>query len=485
MSPLTTQNKSIALIVGATFFLVLLDSSIIVTALPAMARDFGVATVDLSVGVSAYLLAVAAFVPVAGWLSDRFGPRKVFLFSIVVFALASALCGLAESLPQFIAARVLQGMGGALMTPVGRILVLNHTPKNALVGAMAMITWPAMTAPVLGPVLGGFITTYFSWQWNFYINLPLGALALVAAHLWIPRQDQLVRRPFDTVGFLLSAGGLICLLYGLESFAHSWLSPPQTVLLMALGTLLGWLAVRHLRGRENPILNLRPFAIPTFAMTNIWSGTYVRAGINAAPFLIPLFFQEVCELTPLQAGGYLLVYFVGNLGMKSITTITLRLFGFRSVLLVNGILSGALVILCGFIATDTSDLVIMPALFLAGGTRSLQYTALNTLTFVDIPPHQRSSAAPLSSMLMQVSMVLGIALSAVTLHGSQWFAGRDQLHQTDFQIAFTIMGALACVFSLGFLRLPRQAGAEVSGCDPQTSFGARVRQLRYGSRHHS
>lgn len=470
MPTLTAQARSIALIVGAAFFMVLLDGAIIVTALPVMAKDFGVRPVDLSVGISSYLLAVAVFVPLAGWLADRLGARKIFLFSIIVFSLASVLCGLAENLPQFVGARILQGLGGALMTPVGRIIVLNNTPKNALVIAMSMITWPALTAPVLGPAVGGFITTYISWQWNFYINLPIGVLVYCLARAVIPRGDVPIIRPFDWLGFALTSGALIALLYGLESFAHSWLTVLQSTLCTVLGLTLGYVAVAHLKRRDNPILNLRPFSALTFAIGTIGAGIYVRAGINAAPFLIPLYFQEIMGLTPLQAGGYLLVYFLGNLGMKTVTTRLLRLFGFRNILTLNGLLCGIFIMLCGLFSVEAHFLWVMPVLFFAGVTRSMQYTALNTMAFVDIPPQQRSSAAPLSSMLMQVSMVLGIALSAVILHASQWYADRTVVASLDFKLAFWIMGGMVCAFSFAFLRIPTDTGTEVSGYDPRKTF---------------
>ncbi len=443
--------------------MVLLDGAIIATSLPAMATSFGVAAVDLSVAISVYILAVAAMVPLAGWTSDRFGARTTFLCAIVVFTVASLACGAAQDLPEFIAARALQGVGGAFMTPVGRMLVLRNTRKSELLQATALITWPALMAPVIGPAVGGFVTTYFSWRWNFYINAPLGLLAFILAWSLIPRHPPEQRRAFDFPGFLLTAGALLGLLYGLESFAHQHFSKTGSCLLFATGALLACLAVRHLKRSPQPLLNLDSFRCHTFAMSTLWAGTYVRTGINATPFLLPLLFQLGFGMTPLEAGGYILVYFLGNLGMKTITTLVLRCFGFRRVLLVNGVLCGAAIAACGFFTQDTARVVMMVVLFFAGLTRSMQYTALNTLAFADIPDHWRSSAATLSSMLQQVSMVLGIAMGVILLRGSQYLAERQELALIDFHVAFIGMGILVVIASCVFLRLSPDAGAEVTG----------------------
>lgn len=460
---MSRQARYIALIVGGAFFMVLLDSAIIATSLPRMAQTFGVKPVELSIGISMYLLSVAAFVPLSGWLSDRYGARRIFLLSIIVFVGASLACGMADTLETFVLARAAQGLGGALMTPIGRVIVLNHAPKNELVRAMAYITWPALTAPVIGPVVGGFITTYFSWRWNFWINLPIGLLAWILVWRVIPATPPVARRPFDPWGFVLSAAALIAFLLGLESLAHQWLPLLQSLALAAIGVILGVAALRHLRRTPYPLLNLGTFKIPTFAITSIQAGTYVRVGINATPFLLPLLFQLGFGFTPLEAGTYVLVYFLGNLGMKSITTAALRWFGFRSVLVINGVICGLFVAVCGFLSPALGKFWIVVILLCAGLTRSMQYTALNTLGFADIPGSLRSSAATINSMLMQVSMVLAIAFSALLLNGSRFLAQRDAVAPPDFTVTFIAMGLLVAGASLVFVMLPRDAGAEVSG----------------------
>lgn len=457
------RARVVALIVGSSFFMVLLDGAIIATSLPRMATAFGVSAVELSIGISIYILSVATFVPLSGWLSDRFGARRIFLLAIVIFALASIACGAAGTLPQFIAARALQGLGGAFMTPVGRVLVLRNTRKSELVQATALITWPALIAPVIGPVVGGFITTYFSWRWNFFINVPLGVVAFALAWHFIPHQTPEPRRTFDLPGFVFSSGALLCLLYGLESFAHASLPAAYCAALLALGSLLAVIAVRHFRATAEPLLNLSPFALQTFSLATLWAGTYVRTGVNATPFLLPLFFQLGFGYTPLEAGGYILVYFLGNLGMKTLSTLTLRSFGFRSVLVVNGLLCGASIAVMALFTPTAAKALLIAVLFIAGLTRSMQYTALNTLAFADINDQQRSSAATLTSMLQQVSMVLGIALSAAVLNTARLTSARQELELMDFQIALVVMGAVVALASLAFLKLPHDAGAEVSG----------------------
>lgn len=460
---MSRQARHIALIVGGAFFMVLLDSAIIATSLPRMAQTFGVKPVELSIGISIYLLSVAAFVPLSGWLSDRYGARRIFLISIIVFVAASLACGAADSLEGFALARAAQGLGGALMTPIGRVIVLNHAPKNELVRAMAYITWPALTAPVIGPVVGGFITTYFSWRWNFWINLPIGLLAWVLVWRVVPATPPVARRAFDPLGFVLSGGALIAFLLGLESIAHQWLPLLQSLSLVVGGIILGVVALYHFRRSPQPLLDLSIFTVPTFAITSIQAGTYIRVGINAAPFLLPLLFQLGFGYTPVEAGFYVLVYFLGNLGMKTVSTAALRWFGFRSVLVINGALSGLFMAVCGFLSPELGKFWIVAILLCAGLTRSMQYTALNTLGFADIPGNLRSSAATINSMLMQVSMVLAIALSALLLNGSRWVAQRDAVATPDFAVAFVVMGLLVMGASLVFLKLPKDAGAEVSG----------------------
>ncbi|MER8981926.1 DHA2 family efflux MFS transporter permease subunit [Mesorhizobium sp. M0870] len=466
LSETATNARRVALIVAIAFFMQLLDSTIISTSLPQMGASFGVSPVAMSIGITVYMLTMAVFVPLSGWLADRFGARNIFLLAIVLFTLASLACGLSQTLTQFVAARVVQGLGSALMTPVGRILVLRNASKSELLNATALITWPALFAPVVGPVLGGFITTYLSWHWNFFINIPLGVIGLSLVARFIPGDREADPKPLDWPGFFLTSAGLALLLYGLERIAHPEDGVLPTALLIVAGIVIGWLAVRHLRRAPHPLLDLSSFKVLTFAISTLAAGTIFRVAINATPFLLPLLFQVGFGLSPVDAGLMILAYFLGNLGMKTVTTPTLRRFGFRSVMVVNGIIASASIMACGAISPQTPQALVVALMLIAGLTRSMQFTALNTLAFADIDAAQRSSAATLSSMLQQVAMLFGVAVAAAILNLSQIVRDRPALDLLDFRIAFLAIGAIGLVAALRFLVLPPSAGAEVSGHSP-------------------
>lgn len=461
------RARVVALVIAVAFFMQLLDGTIVVTSLPQMGRDFGVAPVAMSIGLTVYLLTMAAFIPLSGWLGDRFGARNVFMVSIGVFTAASLLCGLSSSLEHFIVARAVQGFGAALMTPVGRVIVLKNAPKSELVNAVALITWPALIAPVIGPLVGSVITTYFSWHWNFHINVPIGLIGLALVWRFVPDQRQSDTGQLDIPGFLLSALGLTLLLAGLETFTQGTATLPLVALLLAGGGILGVAATWHFRRVANPLLDLSAFRVQTFALSTLSAGTALRTSINSTPFLIPLFLQLGFGYDAISAGTYLLVYFAGNLAMKTVTTRTLRIFGFRRVLVVNGLIAGGSVVACGFLTTATPQPVALMLLFLAGLSRSMQFTALNTVGFADIAPAQRSSASTLSSMLRRVSMLLGIAVAAAILNLSGLLRAGTGTPLIDFRWAFAVVGAIGMIASLRFLALPPDAGAEVSGHRPK------------------
>ncbi len=468
MSSLRSESRLIALIVATSFFMQSLDGSIMNTSLPQMAGSLQVAPLDLSIGITIYMLTAAAFVPVSGWLADRFGARRIFIWSIVVFTGASLVCGIATNLWQFTAARALQGLGGALMTPVGRLIVLRNTEKNQLIDAMALITWPALAAPIIGPALGGFITTYISWRWNFLLNVPLGIIGVWMVLRHVPRLAGEHSHQLDWPGFILSATAMIAVLYGLELLSHaqnSWVSHdwvlPGTLTLLGIG--FSWLSVRHFRRAPQPLLELSALSIQTYRLTTVTAGTCFRTAINATPFLLPLLFQVCFGLTALAAGGYLLVYFIGNLGIKPVTTPILKRFGFRTVLVTNGCLAGMSIILCALFTADTTPWLIMAIVLFAGITRSMQFTSLNTLAFADTTPAQRSSATTLFSVFNQVGGVLGVALSTLVLNFALLNQTQTQAGLNEIRLGFVVMGVVAILASLTYLKLPADAGAEVIG----------------------
>ena len=462
------RNRSVlvALLVAGTFFMENLDGTIIATALPRIAESFGVAAVDLNIGMSAYLLTLAVFIPASGWLADRFGARTVLSWAIAVFTLASLLCAVSNSVPAFTAARVLQGLGGAMMVPVGRLAVLRNTEKKDLVKRIATITWPGLAAPVLGPPLGGFITTYADWPWIFLLNLPLGVAALAMTLRIVPNDHAGERRRFDGIGFLLTGGACFGFMYGLELVAQpgdrGWAGGG-----LLLGSLLlAALAVRHARGKVAPMLDLSALCVQTYRVT-LAGGSLFRMAISAVPFLLPLMFQLAFGLDAFHSGLMVLAVFAGNLMMKPLTTPVLRRLGFRGTLLCNGLLSAATILACAFLTPQTPVPVILALLFVSGLARSMQFTALNTLAFADVPPGRMSGANTLFSAVQQMALGLGIALGAVVLRLGQSLHGEGGVPSLgDFRLAFLLVAALALLSLADVLRLPHDAARLVSGHQP-------------------
>jgi EmrB/QacA subfamily drug resistance transporter len=329
-TPSPTHIGWLPYIVAATFFMEYLDTTVIATALPQMAHSFGVGPNALSLGMTAYMLALAIFIPVSGWVADRYGSRTVFAAAIIVFTLASVLCGLSNNVVEFTAARLLQGVGGAMMVPVGRLIVVRSTDKARLMQAISTITWPAIAAPVVGPPIGGFITTYASWRWIFLLNVPFGIAALAAVAALVPNLHGSERKPLDLGGLALSGTALTALLYGAELGSQPESDPWLAAAIVAAGCACGWLAIMHARGQRHPLIDFSTLRIPTFSVTVV-TGSLTRIGIGAVPYLMPLLFQIGFGLSAFKSGLLLLASALGNLGMKALTTRILRRFGFRIV----------------------------------------------------------------------------------------------------------------------------------------------------------
>jgi len=462
-APQVPNGKALTYLVASALFMENLDGTILVTALPEMAQSFGVHPVDLGIGVSAYVLTLAILIPLSGWLAERYGSRRIFAAAIVIFTLASILCGLSQSLLTFTLARILQGVGGAMMVPVGRLVVLRATDRRDLIWAITTITWPGLIAPILGPPIGGFITMYFSWHWIFYLNVPLGIVAFFIALRLMPREKAGEPRPFDALGFVLTAVACFGLMYAVELVSHgssSWL------LIGAVGVLglaIGVFAVAHSRRHPFPLLDLTALSIRSYSVS-VWGGSLIRSAIQSVPFLLPLMFQVGFGLDPLTSGILILAVFAGNLVTKLWTTAILRRFSFRSVLLVNGVLNAAAIGSCMFISADTPLPITVALLFAGGVTRSIQYTSLNTLAFVDVRQEQMSGANTLYNVVQQMAMGMGVALGALTLRITGLFgpeATGSMIPVVNFQMAFAIIGVVALIGALDALRLDPKTGEDV------------------------
>jgi EmrB/QacA subfamily drug resistance transporter len=447
-------------VVAATFFMEYLDTTIIATALPQMAHAFAISPNALSLGMSAYMIALAIFIPASGWVADRFGSRSVFFAAIVTFTIASVLCGLSQNVVQFTGARVLQGMGGALMVPVGRLIVVRSTDKRRLMQAISTITWPGIVAPVVGPPLGGFITTYASWRWIFLLNVPVCLAVLCAVVAWVPNLHGEQRRPLDLGGLALSGLTLTAILYGADLASQPGTNPLVGLALVALGVLVGAVAVRHARRHAHPLVDLSTLRIPTFSVTVI-TGSITRIGIGAVPYLMPLLFQIGFGLSAFQSGLLLLASAIGNLGMKALTTSILQRYGFKQVAIIDCIICGAFTIACGLLTPAAPLAWTLFVVLVYGITRSMQFSTMATLAYADVPTPQMSAANTLWNATAQMATGLGIAFGALALRAASAINGDSARHAFtlgDFRLAFLSAGLLTLVSIWGYVRLADSAG---------------------------
>ena len=453
-----------ALLVAGAFFMEFLDGTVIATALPDMARDFGVTAVELNIGISAYLITLAVLIPASGWIADRFGARAIFTLALAIFTLASVFCGLSTEVHIFVAMRILQGVGGALMVPVGRLAVLRTTPKHQLIKAIATLTWPALVAPIIGPPLGGFITRYASWHWIFFINVPLGLAAIILSLRIIPDIRETERRSFDLSGFITTSVAMVSLVTAMERLGDRQPQIWPTLALAALGFGCLLYSIRHFRRAAAPMVRLDALQVPTFRVT-MYGGSLFRASISAVPFLLPLLFQVGFGMDPLHSGLLVLAVIVGNLTIKPATTPLIRWLGFRRLLLINGALNVCSLLACALLTPQTPVWAIMLILYLGGVFRSIQFTGVSTLAFADVPAAQMSDANTLFSTASQLAVGLGITLGAIGIRLGEQVG--DWLHLTDlpgisFRLSFVFIALICLVGMIDSLHLAKTAGSSVS-----------------------
>lgn len=454
------RSTTVSLIVAIAFFMQGLDTTAVNTAIPSMAKSFNTDVIHLSAGVTSYLIALAIFIPVSGWIADRFGTRRIFCIAIILFTLTSALCGTSQTLSQFVIFRIMQGMSGAMMTPVGRLAVLKVTPKENLVTAMAYITWPALVAPILGPLVGGYLTTYWSWHWIFYLNVPISIICVILAWQHIPedRDEEQTKKHFDFVGFVLSGLALAGFMYGVELLSREEVPYYVSVIIVLISLGLLFFNVRYSRHISNPLIDYSIIRIPTYKVT-IFAGSISRMVIGVAPYLVPLMFQEGFGLNPFQSGILFLSTMAGNLAIKPATIWVMHRYNFKTVLIANGFLIALFSLFTAFLLPTTPVWLIVLVMFLSGMFRSMQFSAITTLAFADIPQKQMTTANTLYSTIQQMSTGMGIAMGAVFLRFANIINGSTENYTVpDFRLAFIFVAILGLFSLYGFTKLSPIAG---------------------------
>ncbi|MFO1070623.1 MAG: MFS transporter [Geminicoccaceae bacterium] len=456
------HRRSIPLIVACALFMESLDSTVIATALPTIAADLGQNPLHLSLAISSYLFSLAVFIPISGWLADRLGARTVLMGGIAVFTLGSIACGLAGSLAGFVVARVLQGLGGAMMTPVGRLVLLRSIAKTELVGAMAWMTVPALVGPLVGPPLGGLITTYADWRWIFWLNVPIGVAGILLVLRFIPNLQGRATAAFDLPGFLLLAAGLLAAVAAFEAIGRHVLPPSGILGLAAVALVLLGGYVAWARRTPAPVLDLSLLRIATFRAA-VLGGFLFRIGIGSIPILLPLMLQLGFGFTAFHSGLLTFAATAGALTMKLTAAPIIRRFGFRPVLVWNALLSGLCLAAIGLFGPTTPWWLVMGVLLVGGFFRSLQFTAVNTMGYADVADDRMSRATSFASVGQQLSLSVGAATGALLLQTTLLLRGETVPAADSFLLPFVAVAVIGTASALVFAGLPKDAGAEVSG----------------------
>ena len=457
-APPTPAQRILPFIVGCALLMQMLDSTVVTTALPAMALDLGSDPISMNITITSYLIAVAVFVPISGWAADRYGARRVFIAAIALFSLSSLTCALSSSLTQLVISRVIQGLGGAMMVPVGRIILLRTIPKHNLLKAMALLSMPALIGPMAGPPLGGLLVTYASWHWIFLINIPIGMLGIWLIMRYVTEPPAPLNRPkLDMVGFLLSAVCMAALVGGFESLGHGGPSAMISGAIISTGLITGYLYVLHARRHPNPILDLSLLKIQSFRAA-VLAGNLCRFGVGATPYLLALLLQIGFGMSALAAGLITFVGAIGSLLMKIAAPRILNRWGYRHVLTINAVLTGLSLAACASFTPEMPALIMLGILLIGGFFRSLQFTAVNTLAYADISQAGMSRASSFAAMAQQLGISLGVGVAAESLSLSMAWRGADTLIASDVMVGFVVIGSLCALASFSFWRLSPHAG---------------------------
>ena len=454
----------VPLIVASALFMQNLDSTVVATALPAIAQDFGANPIHLKLALTTYLLTIAVFLPASGWMADRFGARMVFRAAIAIFILGSVLCGLSRSIEMLVFARIVQGIGGSMMVPVGRLVVLRTVKKSELVIALSWLTVPALTGPILGPPVGGFLTTYASWPWIFWINVPVGVLGMLLATWYVPDLHGEGKVRFDTAGFVMTGLGLALFMTGSTTLGLNLLPLAADAVFIAAGAALLIAYWWHARRSDHPILDLSLFRIPSF-LHSVIGGSLFRFGIGATPFLLPLLLQLGFGMTPFQSGSITFATAVGAVVMKFTAPQIIKRYGFRNVLVINTVFGAAFTALPAIFVPTTPAMLMVSLLLIGGFFRSLEFTAVNALSFADVSQAQMSQATTMTSVAQQIAVSLGITVGAIALQLSTNAYGGTITAQV-FWPSFLTVGVLSLSSIVSFFMLEPDAGSEMSGRPP-------------------
>lgn len=457
---ISEQNR-VALVVGFSYFLVNLDSTILTTALPQIAESLGSDPVHLSIVITGYLVSLAVCIPVSSWLADRYGTRTIFKSGLLLFIVTSALCALANSVITLAIARIVQGMSVAVMVPVGRTVLMRTVKKSEFVKATAFLSVPAQFGSVIGPAIGGLITAYASWRWIFLVNIPIGVLGLFYAQV-IGEFREGEKRTFDWIGFVLIAISLGAVLYALEAIGRGYVPLWIVSAVFFGGVACGVVAIRHTNRTIFPLMDLTVLRLATFA-ANAWGGTLFRVGWGALPFLLPLMFQLLFGMDAFTSGLLLLANALGSVTSRILGPAAIAYFGFRKLLIWNGVIASASMAVCGFLTPNMGFPLIMLVLFIGGILQSLEVTALNTIAYSDVEERQMSSASAISNLMQQLGKAFGVAISALVLNLALAYRGAIDLEAMDFVLAFAAISAVSLAAVPLFLTLKPDAGAQVSG----------------------
>ena len=461
-APRQATARVLTLVVASALFMESLVSTVIATSLAAMAVDLQVDPLTLKLAFTAYFVALAIFIPISGWCADRYGARTVFAAAIAVFTLSSVGCALAWDLYSLVAGRFCQGLGGAMMLPVGRLILLRAIPRKQMLSAMAWLSIPTLFAPILGPPLGGFITTYYHWRGIFWLNVPIGLIGLLLALWWVPQVHGDRDKPLDWPGFLLTGGGLALAIFGFTLLGSRASGLGSAVLMMASGGVLLALYVRHAGRVAHPIIDLTLLQIASFRLSLV-GGTLFRVAVGAMPFLLPLMLQLGFGMTAFESGSLTFTAAVGAVTMKLTAAPILKRWGFKQVLCGNAWISSALVAALALFTVHTPATVMMAVLLVGGFFRSLQFTSLNTLAYADVEHSALSRATSLVGVVQQLALAAGVALAAMLLDGSRSVEGRSELLAIDFSRAFVAVSVVSLASLIWYRRLAPDAGAEMSG----------------------